>query len=96
MSNPDPTVSTEQQRYERAKTRVEEKLGFVMHLACYVVVNIFLVALNLATSPGYFWAKWAMLGWGIGLALHGVGVFIVGGNSRLKERLIEREIRRDR
>jgi len=65
-------------------------------LACYVVVNAFLVAVNLATSPEYFWAKWAILGWGIGLILHGVGVFIVGGNSRLKERLIKREMGRDR
>lgn len=34
---------------------------------------------------------WAILGWDIGLVLHGVGVFIAGGNSRVKERLIERE-----
>jgi hypothetical protein len=96
MTNPDPTVPPEQREYDRARTRVEEKLGFVMHLVCYVVVNTFLVALNLATSPGYFWVKWALLGWGIGLVLHGVGVFVVGGNSRLKEWLIERELDRNR
>jgi len=96
MADPDLNVSPEQRQYDRAKSRVEEKLGFVMHLTSYVVVNAFLVAVNLTTSPEYFWAKWPILGWGIGLVLHGVGVFVVGGNSRLKERLIEREIRRDR
>jgi hypothetical protein len=96
MSNPDPAVTPEQREYDRAKCRVEEKLGFVMHLVAYIVINAFLVVLNHATSPGYFWAKWSMLGWGIGLVLHGVGVFIVGDNSRLKQRLIESELRRNR
>jgi len=33
------------------------------------------VLLNLVVSPGYFWAIYPMLGWGLGLLLHGIKVY---------------------
>lgn len=41
----------ENQLYETASKRVDEKLGFYRHLAAYVIVNAFLIALNLIRSP---------------------------------------------
>jgi hypothetical protein len=32
-----------------------------------------------------------LLGWGLGLALHGVAVFMLGDGSTLRRRLLERE-----
>ena len=40
-----------QEAYEKAKKRVEAKIGFYIHLSVYVGVNILLVLINLFTSP---------------------------------------------
>ena len=46
---------------------------FRRHCLSYVMVMALLVAIWLLTSPGgYFWPVWPMLGWGIGLASHGL------------------------
>ena len=70
--------------------RADMKLAFRSHLFAYVVVNAGLVAINLATSPGYFWAIWPMIGWGVGLAAHAVTVYMDGEGMR--DRLIEQEL----
>ncbi|MFM6198162.1 MAG: 2TM domain-containing protein, partial [Dolichospermum sp.] len=41
----------------------------------FMAINGFLVLLNLVVSPGYFWAIYPMLGWGLGLLLHGLKVY---------------------
>lgn len=47
--------------------------SFRSHAASYLLVMAFLVAIWLLTTPGgYFWPVWPMLGWGIGLAAHGL------------------------
>ncbi|MCX8171720.1 MAG: 2TM domain-containing protein [Candidatus Bathyarchaeota archaeon] len=48
----------------------EAHKGFMVHLAAYVIVNGFLVFVNLYASPGYLWFPWILAGWGIGLAFH--------------------------
>lgn len=46
---------------------------FRSHALTYLAVMALLVAIWLLTSPGgYFWPIWPMLGWGLGLALHGM------------------------
>jgi hypothetical protein len=64
------------EKYEKAKKRVEEIKGFYSHLIVYVIVNIGLFLLNLFTTPGNWWFYWVILGWGIGLFFHGMGVFV--------------------
>ena len=64
------------EKYEKAKKRVEEIKGFYSHLIVYAAVNVVLVIINLVTSPGVLWFYWPMLGWGIGLFFHGMGVFV--------------------
>ena len=51
------------------------KLILALHAFLYVGVNAILVALNIMTDPHYFWAKWPILIWGIGLAMHAVVIF---------------------
>ncbi len=78
--------------YERAKKRVEEKLGFYSHLAIYLVVNTILIIINLTQSPGATWFYWPLLGWGIGVFFHGMGVFVWGEGSSMKDRMIQKEM----
>ena len=71
---PEETLSTtiDQSKLEKeARKRVRALRDFYMHLATFVVINAFLIVLNLMTSPGDFWAIWPLLGWGVGLASPG-------------------------
>ena len=63
------------ERYEKAKKRVEEIKGFYTHLIVYIVINLGLFLLNFFTSRGEWWFFWPLMGWGIGLIFHALGVF---------------------
>lgn len=69
----------EQEKYERAKKRVEDIRGFYIHLAIYLVVNGFIIAQNLIISPDALWFYWPLLGWGVGILIHGLSVFVFEG-----------------
>jgi hypothetical protein len=89
-----------------AKKRVSAKKLLMEHIAAYVLVNIFLVLIYFVTSGfsfGYFWPIWPIMGWGLGLALHGVSVvltlsYITGTDkvteeyNRLKQQNYETEV----
>ena len=73
---------SEEQIYEQAKKRVEEKRGFYYNLTAYVVVNIILVLVwAFAAGGGYPWFLWVLGGWGIGILFHFLGVFVFGRKS---------------
>lgn len=82
----------DQERYERARKRVEAIKGFYIHLLIYLFVNAGLLLINVLTSPGSWWFYWPLLGWGIGLAVHAIGVFGVG--NWFSKEWEEREIRK--
>lgn len=65
------------EKYNKAKKRVKELKEFYRHLASYLVVIPFLIFINLYFSPKHIWFYWPMLGWGIGLFFHALGVFNV-------------------
>ena len=54
---------------------MEEIKGFYGNLVSYIVVNLGLLVLNLVTSPNHLWFYWPLLGWGIGVLIHGMKVF---------------------
>jgi len=72
-----------------AHKRAGAKLGWYVHAAVYLVVNLFLTALSFFF--GFTWTVYTVLGWGLGLALHGIGVFFLGAGSGLRDRLLRRE-----
>jgi hypothetical protein len=83
-------ASTDDEQYDRARERVEAKIGFFGHLAVFVIINVvFLIV------AGEDWL-WVTLFWGIGLAFHGFGVFFGDSDTmqRWKERQIQKEIGR--
>lgn len=79
-----------EERYEKARQRVEEIKGFYGHLASYVLVIGFLIVLNVLTNPGFLWALIPAAGWGIGLMFHALDVFnFPGFGSEWEERKIQ-------
>ena len=58
-----------------AVRRLYHDPAFVIHFAAYLAVNILLIVINLATTPGKYWFYWPLLGWGVGIAGHAYGVF---------------------
>ena len=78
------------ERYRRAKAWLGALRGFYVHAAVFGLVNAGLLLLNLLTSPGYLWFLWPLLGWGLGLAAHALGVF----GARLGRAWEERQLRR--
>ena len=51
--------------------------GFYSNLTTYVLVISALFVINYFTSPGYWWAVWPALGWGIGIVSHALSAFEV-------------------
>ena len=80
--------------YTNAKKKVETRMSFYTHLAVYLGVITLLTILNLTVAGDYFWAMWPMIGWGSGVIVHGLRTFVFDSKSSLKERLIEKEIRK--
>ena len=50
----------------------------------YVVMNLFLVVLNYATSPQCWWAGWVALGWGLSLLLKLISWYYISDNEEEK------------
>ena len=75
-----------------ARRRAGAKLGWYIHAGVYIAVNLLLALLS-AMSDRH-WGVFPALGWGIGLAIHGVVVFLVTGGGGLHEQMVQRE--RDR
>ena len=79
--------------YARARRRVGRKTGFYIHAFVFVLVNLGLLAIN-AVAGGPRWHAFPLLGWGLGLAVHGV-VTLVGLNGEgLRERMLTAEVER--
>lgn len=75
------------ERYKAAERRVEQRVGFAVHLLAFVLVNAMLFSHSgFDPAAGHFW------GWGIGLGAH--ALFVLASGTRLRERLIERELAR--
>lgn len=78
---------------EIAKKRVQARMGFLVHGAMYLAMNAGLIVIWTLTGAGYPWFLWPMLGWGIGILAHAVGLF-VGPGSAAEQKAIDREVRR--
>lgn len=79
--------TAEQTAKQTAKLRVE----FRIHLISYIAVNTFLAIINLSLTPDYLWVVWPLLGWGIGIIMHGLQVHY-STQSSFKERMIQKEM----
>ena len=90
-----PKQMSEDEIYEQAKARVEAKKGFVIHLIVYICVNILLIIIWAFDAGGGFpWFIFPLVGWGIGLLFHGLGVFVF--EQRSNSAAIEKEVEKIR
>ena len=74
-----------------AHKRAGAKLGWYVHAAVYSAVSLFILALSSYGFGNRSWPAFPLLGWGLGLALHGISVFLLGPGGGLGERLLQRE-----
>ena len=73
-----------------ARQRAGMKMGWYIHAGIYLAVNLMLAAI--AASSGRGWAIFPAFGWGIGLAAHGIVVFLKT-NTAFFDGLVARERR---
>jgi hypothetical protein len=82
-------------KFKAAKKRVKKVKAFYTHFGTWIVFSAFFVFLNLMSGDHEFWALFPIAGWGLGVALHAIGVFgFPGRNAEWEERMIEQEMSR--
>ena len=74
-----------------AHKRASAKLVWYVHAMVYVVVNLFIFAISRYGFGSRPWSVFPLLGWGLGLALHGISVFFLGAGGGLRDRLVQQE-----
>ncbi len=77
-----------------ARRRANAKLGFLVHLLVYTLVNLLLFAINQQSGSELRWHVFPLGGWGLGLAMHGLAVFLAPWLFALRDRMAEDELRR--
>lgn len=75
-----------------ARRHAKVKLGWYFHACVYILVNLLLSGLSALGDR--HWAVYPALGWGLGLAIHGLAVLFVTHGYQLHARLVERERQR--
>lgn len=85
------TPATEQDLQALAKKRVDLKMGFLTHLAVFVLVNggFFLLG-ALGAGHAHPFPIW---GWSLGLAIHGLVTLLSLQGSGLRQRLMTAELK---
>ena len=63
--------------------------GWYIHAGVYIAVNLLLAMLSAMSDRN--WAVFPAFGWGIGLAIHGVVVFVLTGGGGLHDQMVQRE-----
>lgn len=78
--------------YLNATRNVERKIGFFIHLLVYLVVNSVLLTINYRQHIGVPWSFGPLFGWGIGLLVHGLSVFLHTAGAGWRQRMIAKEL----
>jgi hypothetical protein len=69
---------TEEEKYNIAKKRVNEIRGYFVSLAIYIIVNMALFLIWFFNGRGFPWFFWPLGGWGIGIIIQTLNVFVFG------------------
>lgn len=76
---------------QRARRRAGAKLGWYIHAMVFVLVNALIFSISRYGFGSRPWSIYPLLGWGLGLALHGISVFVLGTGGGLRERMVQNE-----
>lgn len=69
---------TNEDKYKRARARVNELKEYYASLCSYVLVIPFLIYINLTTFPDFHWFWFTVFGWGLGICIQTLKVFGIG------------------
>ncbi len=71
-----PSTELDPEMRKRALARIEQRKEFRQHLSIYLIIMTMLTLIWLVTSGWgeYFWPIWPMMGWGVGVAIHGASL----------------------
>jgi len=85
------------EKYLRARKRLEDLKGFYYNLLSYCIVIPFLIFINYKTYWSFQWFWFPLGGWGIGLSIHAFHVFVNNGifGRQWEERKIQEFMDRD-
>lgn len=72
-----------------ARKRAGRKMGWYIHAFIFITVNAGLAILS--TLSGRHFAVLSSFGWGLGLLIHGLVVFLAAPGGNLRERLVQQE-----
>ncbi|MDN3919867.1 2TM domain-containing protein [Roseateles violae] len=92
MNTTAPLDLEERQLRRTAARRVGIKTGFAIHALVFLLVNTGLYLLNSRYGGGLRWHQFPLMGWGLGLAIHGIVTFVSLQGMGLREQMLEREI----
>lgn len=87
----DKPLHTDEEIDRLARKRAGAKLGWYAHATVYVCVNLMLFLMSDQAFGHRHWSLKPLLGWGLGLVLHGASVFLLGGSGGLRERMVQKE-----
>ena len=84
-------------KIKKARKRIKDIKGFYQHLFAYCLFTPFTIFINYMTYWDYKWFWFSVIGWGIGVAIHGFCVFVYKGKlgSNWEERKIEELMRKE-
>lgn len=74
-----------------ARKRAGAKLGWYAHASVYLLVNAVLFVVHSQGMGHRPWPIAPVLGWGLGVLLHGIAVFVLGAGSSLREGMVQKE-----
>jgi hypothetical protein len=74
-----------------ARKRAGAKLGWFFHAAVFTIVNLVVFSMSQYGFGHRPWSLAPFLGWGLGLALHGASVWLLGAGGSLRERMVDKE-----
>ena len=74
-----------------ARRRANAKLSWYMHALVFVLVNAVIFMMSRYAFGDRPWSVYPLLGWGLGLVLHAVSVFVLGSGSGFRERMVHKE-----
>ena len=86
-----PTPLSPEAIEQLARRRAGAKLGWYIHAVVFVLVNTVVFSISRYGFGSRPWSVAPLLGWGLGLALHGISVFVLGKGSGLRERMVQKE-----
>jgi hypothetical protein len=83
-------------QYRQAERQAERKIRFALHLLIYLSVNSALMFYHELHHDEQIWSFGPLIGWGIGVIFHGLSVALRAPRAAWKQRMIEKELHKNK